>query len=85
MYVCRSIENLTNMAKETTTIKKLLKNGKVLTVRNNELEKSKKTVKKHEELKKFEAECLHDNTIVLYWYSTYFGSNPLPQKFRKKG
>jgi len=70
------------MAKETTAIKKLLKNGKVLTVRNNE---PKKTVKKQEELKKFEAECLHDNAIVLYWYSTYFGSNPLPQKFRKKG
>ena len=65
-------------------IKKLLKNGKVLSIRNSESEKSKKTVKQYEEFEDVEAECLHDSAIVLYWYSTYLGSNPLPQKFRKK-
>lgn len=67
-----------------SVIKKLLKNGKVLTVRNNEPEKSEKTVKQYEEFKDVETECLHDNAIVFYWYSTCLGTNPLPQKFRKK-
>ena len=66
-------------------IKKLLKNGKVLSIRNSEPEKSKKTVKQYEEFKELEAEYLHDSAIVLYWYSTYLGSKPLSQKFLKKG
>ena len=64
-------------------IKKLLKNGKVLTILNSEPEKSKETVKQYEEFKDIETECLHDNAIVLYWYSTDFHQKLFPYICRK--